>query len=345
MIEAKSGNLAMMVEPTKLSGDVSISLSFKSKASGCCINRLKCMSECGCYPVGVEEACVWFALYLKVRNGLAGSPTATMKSKVGAVWCGYNGGHFYINWHVKGNGSAIAKSVRVALKSLTPGAVFSTYAQLIQQLGEAADRATFNAAALTEEKTPKLVKQFGGRADRSEFNAAAEAVGKSIKSLVHCAIIGNVKITAEVLKTIATALSAKIPAQDVKGPKSESKEHKECYCEGQTLIPVHGWQASILKDYISMSKLQGLRTAIHGNELLVNMEKTALSSAFKKIKDGVNAFVESKYATAKEHMNVLLGLRMLQSGEVSGVDVQDMLRKGLKPSDLEKAINMGLAKV
>ena len=319
MLEAKSGNLTMMVEPTKLSGDVSISITIKSKSSGCCINRLKCLGECSCFPVGAEEACVCFALYLKVRNMLSGTPTATMKSKVGAVWCGYNGGYFYINWHVKGNGSAIAKSVRTALKCLTPAVMFSVYQQLI--------------------------KQLGGKADRDEFNAAAHAVSQSIKSLVHCGIVGNVKITQDVLKAIATALSAKIPSQEIKGSKSEASSHTECKHEDQTVVPVSGWQASILKDFLSMSKLQGVRTMIFGNGLLVNMEKTKLAAAIKRVKDSVKSFVETKYATAKEHMNVLLGLRMLQSGEVSGVDVQDMLNKKLTPGDLEKAINQGLNKV
>ena len=319
MLEAKSGNLAMMVEQTKLSGDVSISITIKSNASGCCVNRLKCSTECSCFPKGVEEACVCFALYLKVRNTLAGSPQATMKSKVGAVWCGYNGGYFYINWHVKGNGSAIAKAVRTALKCLTPAAMFSTYQQLI--------------------------KQLGGKPDRDEFNAAAQAVTQSIKSLVHCCIIGNVKMTDDVLKTIVTSLSAKIPAQEVKGKKTEAKEHSECKHEERTVIGVSGWQASILKDFFSMSKLQGIRTSICGDGLLVNMEKTKLAAAIKKIKDSVKAFVDSKYATAKEHMNVLLGLRMLQSGEAGGIDIQDMLHKKPSPGDLEKVINQGLNKV
>lgn len=319
MLSAKSSNLALLIEPTKITSDAIVSLSIKIDGAGCCLNRLACMTECTCFQSGTEESCVCYALFLKIRNTLAGTPSATEKSKVGAVCCGYNGGHFYVTWHVKGNGSAIAKSLRLALKCLTPSAMYSIYQQ--------------------------LVKQLSHKPDREEFNFAANKVVNSIKSLVHCAIIGNVKITQEVLDAMAKALQSKIPDQTVDGTKKEPKNHTACEYADKMTINISGWHAAVLTDYITMSKLQGIRTAIHGDNVVIGMNKDKFKNEVKKLKDGVKVFVQNKYAAVKGDLGVVLGLRWLQDGIVSGMDVQDMLKKKVNASELERIIVQGLSKV
>lgn len=183
MIESKKGNISLFLQRTPLVADVAVCISFTAKCSGCTLNKLisggcggcttltppdkKCPEPIQCFPEGSEESCLCYALYLVVRSALCGDPLATAKSKVGSVDCGFNNGSFFICWRVKGTGSAVRKSLGIALKSINPAKYYSVY--------------------------DHCMKSIGRKSDRSNFTYVANALVKNIKDEIVCGVVGNIK--------------------------------------------------------------------------------------------------------------------------------------------------------
>ncbi len=168
MLELKKDNLHIFIKKVGFLSDVAICVSFKANLNSCCLNKLKNAHDCNCFPVGSEEACVCYAMYLNAHNELCGNPLAIAKSKVGSVDCGAHNGSFSICWKVKGTGSAVRKSIGIVLKCLQPYKVYSAYSQCLKLLNK--------------------------KPIREEFNYVANALNKSLKDHVMCGVIGNIRV-------------------------------------------------------------------------------------------------------------------------------------------------------
>ena len=132
------------------------------------MNRLNGSWYCDCLPSGAEEACAFYALYLNVRKALCGDPSAMKASKIADVSCGASNGHAFMSWQVKGTGSAVRKSLGIAVRALKPGSVYSAYQHCIRQIG--------------------------GKPNRDNFNWAANEVLSAAKRGVMCGVIGKIKL-------------------------------------------------------------------------------------------------------------------------------------------------------
>lgn len=218
MIESKKGNISLFLQRTPLVADVAVCMSFAAKCSGCTLNKLisggcggcatlappdkKCPEPVLCFPEGSEESCLCYALYLVVKSALCGDPLATAKSKVGSAYCGFNNGSFFICWRVKGTGSAVRKSLGIALKSLNPAKYYSVYDHCMKSLGK--------------------------KSDRSHFTYVANALVKNIKDEISCGVVGNIKTQPSVKKGSGNKRSrSKSKGRKFKGggKKGKSKNH------------------------------------------------------------------------------------------------------------------------
>lgn len=324
MLEAKQGKLSIVFERTSYVGDVAVCLSFKCKLSACCLIKLKCGCKCGCFPSGSEEACVAYAIYLTVRNSLCGDPLATKKSKVSDVYCGYNDGEFSISWRVKATGSAVRKSIGIALKCLAPAKTYAGYSY--------------------------CVKEAGGKANRDHFTYAANNIAKGINSGVQCAVVGGIRLRKVDPKTkkemdaidaadMLSVLSKKLNAES-DGKGSENKDHVNCSHDNHVELKCSGVDAVMLKDYI-MAKLKGVAPVICDKTLLVPLKESVWDTASKKLKNAVKDYVAMKYAPVGGELAAVLGYRMLSEAEAGAEAVRDLVAKGdrLKASDIEKILS------
>lgn len=326
MLEATHSNLSIFVERTGLVGDVAVALSFECKLSPCCLIKLQCCCGCECFPQGSEEACVAYSLYLAVNAALCGDPLATSKSKVASVACGYNDGEFVISWKVKGTGSAVRKSLGIALKQLAPSKTYATYS--------------------------RCVKEVGGKADREAFNAAAENVLKAIKGSVQCGVVGAIKThkvdpatkketVALDLKEMLSILHKKLPQDSVEGKKSPNKEHRPCSHEDKSEVKVTGCDAYFLKDYVS-SKVRGVEPIICDKVLLVPLKPSMWETLSKKLKQTVGDYVEAKYAKVKNDLHTIIAYMILSKAECGVGSVAKLVKSEMKAGDVTRALTKAL---
>ena len=326
MLESKQGQLSLFVERTSLVGDAAVCISFSCKASACCILKLKNNCGCGCFPVHSEEACVCYALYLAVRQALCGDPLATSKSKVGDVHCGLNDGEFSISWRVKPTGSAVRKSLGIALKCLAPSKVFSAYSHCI--------------------------KVANGKPNREHFSHAASVVNAGIKAGVSCGVIGNIRthkidptskkeVQALVLTDMLSILRKKLPHDVVDGKKSENKEHTNCDHSHHSEVKVAGVDAVVLKDYVQY-KIKGITPSICGNTLLIPMKSSTWESASKRLKAASKDYVAAKYSKLKDQLGAILGYMMFAEGSAGVYSVHKIIKDRITAGDVEKMLSKHL---
>lgn len=314
MIESKKGGLTVTVERTKLVGDVAVGLCFDIDCNGCSLARLQGCSVCTtpCFPSGVEEAALAFSLYLAVHQVLCGDPLAVSKTKVGDVSCVGHNGMFGINWKVKGTGSAVRKSIGLALRVLDPSRTASTYARCIKQLGESNDR--------------------------DVFNHVADQAAKSIKDNLHCMIVGNINVDKEKLDGMIDVLAKKHSVSAVKGSKAKPSGHTPCNHSELAEVKVSGWGSAVVSDYIQF-KAKGLVPMVCNKELLLPVKSSVWDTLSKKIKKGVKEYAATKYAKVGDQLPAVFGYLSLSSSALCASDVKAAINNKLSVASIEAAIN------
>lgn len=317
MLESKKGGLTLSVTRTKLVGDVAIGLCFPVNCSSCALMKLQGCAECEgqCFPTGSEEAVLCYGLYLLVQQNLCGDPLAVSKSKVGSV--GYTGhnGMFGINWKVKGTGSAVRKSIGIALKQLDPHKVASIYA--------------------------RDIKQAGGSNDRAVFNYVADSIASSIKSNLQCTVVGNVALDKEKLDLMVDVLSKKHGVSAVASPKSKPSNHVECKHSEHTSIAVTGWHSAVLADYIQF-KVRGLVPLLYNKALILPLKEAQWDTIAKKIKSGVKEYAQTKYGKVGDDLGAVFGYMTLSSSVLCAADVKAAINSKLSASSIESVISKHL---
>ncbi len=317
MIESKKGGLTIFVDHTKLVGDVSVGVCFSLACNGCAFNRLCGSSGCPshCFPAGSEEAAMGYSLALAVRQSLCGDPLAVSKSKVGSVECVAHNGMFGINWKVKGTGSAIRKSIGLAIKALEPAKVFPAYS--------------------------RCIKQLGGSPNKESFTYVAEAVAKDIKSNLVVGIVGNTKVDKAALDAMIEVVAKKHNTSMPKGSKSKPAEHTPCDHDSFTEVKVSGWSAAVLADYIR-NKVKGLDPMLCDKFLLLPIKDAQWKTLSAKLKKGVKDFAKAKYDKVGNDLPAVFGYLTLASGQLCASDVKSAINNKLSASSIEAAILKGL---
>jgi hypothetical protein len=312
MLESKKGSISLSVTRCPLVGDAAVSLSFKAAVNSCALNRLVHGWDCNCLPSGAEEACVCYAQFLVIQDVLCGSPLATSKSKVGSVKCVANDGIFSVCWTVKGTGSAVRKSIGMALKTLSPGKYYSVY--------------------------QKCIKDIGGKAVREEFNSAADEICKAVKNEVTCCVVGNIKTTKEHVDAMVEVLSNKLVVAAVDGAKKKPSNHVACDHSELTELKTSGWHAYVVKEYI-MAKARGAQVHVFDKYLTINANAKQWESLAAKLKKPLKDYVAQKFTKVGDELANVLGYLIIANGSAGAGEVKSLLKNGVKASDVESAIN------
>ncbi len=314
MIDAKKGKVSLYVEQSKLYSEAAVNLSFKCKLSCCTLNRLNGGSNCcECFPIGSEQSCVAFAQYLVVKNALCGNPLLASKSKVSSVGCGSHNDEFFITWRVKATGSAIRKSIGIALKNLNPVKLYTIYA--------------------------RLVKEVGGKAKKEEFEYASNELASSMKD-VTVLVIGNMKGDKEVVSNMVDVLEKKLDPQTVKGG-SKPNEHVNCDHSSHVELKVTGWKALVIHDYI-MAKARGIVPMVCEKGLLIPLKQPQWDTISGKIKKQTKDYTNLSYKRVEDNLGAILGHMATSNCILGANDILSMIRAKLKAGDVERAINDGL---
>jgi hypothetical protein len=317
MLESTKAGLKVFVSPTKLVGDVAVGMCFALECNGCSLNRLTGQSECtsSCFPAGAEEAALGYSLYLAVQQVLCGDPLAVSKTKVAAVECVAHNGMLGVNWKVKGTGSAIRKSIGLALRVLDPAKMWPAYS--------------------------RCVKYLGGPVNKDVFASVADAAAKSIKSNLQVSIVGNVKLDQKKLDDIVEVLAKKHEVSDVKGSKSKPTGHTACDHSELAEIKVSGWQSAVVADYLR-SKVRGLTMTLCDKSLLLPMKSAQLDTITKKLKAGVKEYAKAKYAKVGADLPAVFGYLTLSSGTLCASDVKSAISNKLSVDAIEAALDKHL---
>jgi hypothetical protein len=267
------------------------------------------------WPSGAEESCLCYVLYLVVRNMLCGDPLATMRSKVGSVNCGANDGCFFITWTVKGNGSAVRKSLGMAIKSLNPGKLFADYS--------------------------RCVRDAGGKPKREHFNHVAHELAQSLKDQITCGVVGTIRLEKDKLEDIVETVAKKVQVAAVAGSKQKPNEHVECDHGEMTEVKIDGWQAFVAREYIN-AKVKGISSMLGNKQLILSAKPKQWDVIVPKLKRLVKDYVKAKYARVGDELQALLGYKSIASADICSMDVRDMIKNKITSSEVEKAINSAL---
>lgn len=315
MIEAKKKNINVYVQTTKLVADTAVCVSFSMNIDGCCLNRLDGCMPCNSNPVGIEQACVVYSIYLKVKNLLCGDPVAVKNSKVSSVCCGAHNGQFFITWSTKGTVSAVRKSLGIALKGLVPGKLYTTYRY--------------------------CMRGIDGKPNRETFNYAANEVLMAINKDLHCGVVGNMKADKAKVEKMVDVVSKKINPGDVATPRTKPSGHTPCEHENYTSIKVSGWATHVVKDYV-MSKVIGLNPLICNKALMLPMKESDWKGRSLKLKKESSDFVKARYAKLGDDLSVVIAYMAITNGSVSCCDVKALLKSNITSAQVASTIKDSL---
>ncbi len=317
MLEEKKDGLSVYVESTRVVGDVSIGMCFDIECNGCSMGKLCGGASCCCagYPAGSEEAALCYALYLAVRQVLCGDPLAVLKTKVGNVSCVAHNGMFGINWKVKGTGSAVRKSIGLALKVLDPAKMFPAYSRHIRQLG--------------------------GSPNKDAFSHVADAVAKKISSNLTVGVVGNIKIDKEKLKAMMEVLTKKHNVSSVSGTKTKPSGHKACEHSDCCDVKVSGWASAVVSDFI-MAKVKGLTPCVCDAHLHLHLKPGQWDTLSKKLKKYAGEYAANKYGKVGDNLPAVFGYLNLANGSLCASDVKSAISSKLSASAIESAITKAL---
>ena len=255
--------------------------------------------RCATIHKGAEEAALAFSLFCAVKDKLMGSALDVARCKVDHVTCSAHENNFVISWNTQGTGSALRKSIGIALKALQPNALFSKYG--------------YN------------MKILGSKTDRNEFNFVANKMIDGILKSIHFVAVGKIKSDSDFKNLLSSAAnkytsSSKTPANKCLAPVKHA-EYKQDFpkinCED-------GASAIIVADYI---RHQGFGMRLSGKTIVVysgswNSKRDAL-----KKKDRIAAYVASKYSKLKENAGPFLAYAANSSAMGAGRAILSVAKK------------------
>lgn len=318
MLESTKNGLTVFVAPTKLVGDVAVSLCFPTVVNSCALSKIGgCGQPCGsnCYPEGTEEACLCYAVYLAVNQLLCGNPLAVSKSKVGATCCGSHNSMFFINWKTKGTVSAVRKSIGIALRALHPAKFFSIYS--------------------------RLIRDAGGVPKRESFSYVAEKAAAGIKSSLVVGVVGNIRIDQEKFKAMMEVLDKKHLHTPVEGKKSKPSDHVECDHSNHTELRTVGWASMVVSDYLKF-RIRGLVPLLSDKFILLPIKESLWKNVSKKLKKGVKEYVQAKYTKLGSDLPEVSGYMAAASGLLCASDIRTMINSRMSEAAVAAAIDKAL---
>lgn len=315
-MEAKKGNLKLLVKSYKKLPDVAVCMNFKVDGSACALNNIRNGHSCCqltdeksgkahcCYPKGTEEMAICYAVFCLIREKLSGSPLDVAKSRSGAVNCGYHDGHFFICWNTQGSLSMIRKTLSIAVRCLVPEKLYAAY--------------------------QKFIRQIGGKPSREEFNYCANDILSSLKSSICCVVVGKTNVDQAQLDLALTSILAKAPSfEAIKDKKTQPSDHHKCNHADQAMIPVKGWLAAVMRDFL-VSKVKGLNATIMDDGLLLNVAPNVWKTLSSKLQKILKLYTTAKFVKLGDDLGTVYGYMMISNSSMSCPEVVKLI--GSKPT-------------
>jgi hypothetical protein len=296
MLEAKGKHVSLWIHPTNLLNDVVVAMSFKMTLKGCAMVKL--CQGCDCCCGSQDEACVAKAIVANIFSALCGTPVATQKSKVAHLEYGAHNNSLVVSWKMKGVVSHIRKALGIALKSLNPAKLYSSY--------------------------DLCMKQLNAKPKKEHFNHVVNEFIKNMKDGVCCAVVGNVKANKEVVESVVDVLDSKLMLTDAATPRTAPPNETECKSEHCT-IKVAGWAAFVVQDFIC-DRLKGLSVCLCNNCVSVPIKESTWASLSQKLKKAVPVVVDQKYKKLGDHLGCVLAYQALANGCIGCPDAKALLK-------------------
>jgi hypothetical protein len=303
MIEVKKNGIVLYAEPVAKIPECAVSLSFPAVLDGCAFSQLmtgrKVCSKGAANPQGTEEACMCYALFLAVKTALCGTPLAAFKNRVNRVVCGISGGQFFINWTTKGNASAVRKTLGIALKALNPARMNSAYSAQI--------------AALCSP-------------NKASFGYVADQIAKGIRSSLHVAIVGGIKIDKEKLDACMDTITSKLSAESPAAEKVKPTGHVECDHENLLEVQASGWHAALLATYI-MFKIPGATCRIHNKYVTMPIAPAKFPALAAKLHNGIEDYARNKIEKLGDVAGPVFAYSALADGRLGALDAMPAIKQ------------------
>ena len=145
---AKSGNVAVRVEPTRAATQACVVVGIPLPVNYWVIHALQSGTVDALYDAELfDQSIVAYAAYESARDKLCGSTVNAIKNRVVDTSCGAQSGEFLISVTCAPSLASARKCAGVVFDNLRWGSLYSRYAQWCKAFGVIADKAAFSHAA------------------------------------------------------------------------------------------------------------------------------------------------------------------------------------------------------
>lgn len=266
MISAKNKQIQLDVVVLSKAQNLSVSLTIPFWASGDALASLCSTGSCEINQhKGTIEAALAFALYTTIKEKMIGSPLEAARSKTDHVSCAVHNNNFVISWNTQGTGSALKKTIGVALKCLQPNSLFSKYSY--------------------------GMKLLGCKIDRKVFNDVANKMIDSLNKHIHFVAIGKIKADIkDILHKVSTKyVASKKTTASKCAPPDKYPDNLQKYPQ---INCVDGAAAICVADYI---RHQGFPVRICDKKITIYSNQWDSKRKVLSDKNRITAYVNTKY--------------------------------------------------
>ncbi len=315
MFQTKVGNTDLCVVVAKKAPDVVVALTIPLEGvAPCCLGKLLCNSGLASAPApmmkGGDDAALAFALFETIRDKLIGTPLDAARSRVGNVSCKSFYGSFTVYWNVQGTGSALRKSMSLALSCLAPHKLASKYVENVRALS-------------------------GRNGVREHFNYCAKKMITAIKKNVHVFAVGKINTNEEKVTDLFKIAVARLP--DMLAPSDKDSKAPVIAADAPVvpafpLVKCPEDSAVFLADYIRLNS-GGMGVQVLGDNVMVYNAGWPSKAKQLAAPARIDAFVQ-KYEKLGDDLGPLLSYHALISRTANSTTVHKLMRAKLGAADI-----------
>jgi hypothetical protein len=319
-MEVKHKNIQLGVGICKKVSDIGVCLTISYKGiSPYCLKTLLCNNppQEPKLMQGSEEAALAFSVFECIRDKMIGSPLESVRSKVSNIKCKSLNNKLVIYWNCQGTGSALRKTLSLAISCLTPHKLYSKYKE--------------------------NMKFLGGSAPKEHFNYCVKNMIDSIKNNIHIVAVGRINIDAQKLDILVKSVYNKYPKLESPSDK-EIKMPPKRECDIKTFPYVKcssGLACIAVADFIN-SNSGGMGVEVHTGIVEVyndnwETKKNQINSS-KRIED----YVRQKYDKLEDHLGLMLGYYAITKCYADSDTLSKLILKNITSQELKKLIKEAL---
>lgn len=354
--------------------DVQCAIGIKVAASGCVLDQLCGKTAARCKSNGLEMAALCYAVFIVAQQRINKIFADNLKKSANCS-CGYHNGVFYIYCSTTPTMAAIRVVLQTILQCIRPAKLYPYYAKFLADLNgneqdlpeleefiklpkiksKPQDRANIsldndggdivsnldNQPSKAESSKPPKAENNkppkAGKLARMIFNGLCAEFNKALPN-IEVLVIGKLRdIIVQQSDKLLQILKPKIIIDQI-GEQKDPPKHSVCKHNG-THIPVVGWRAVLLRDYISsINRIKGLQCVIQSNGLVCNANQKQYEMVKKQF-TGTAEFLKNKYGDKEEILQTYLAYVMIANGLVSPMDVLEFMQLKFKVDKVSIELN------